>query len=105
MSAGTEHFPAQKLRTIFVEERRGASAIEAGPNEVGASLAMGNSPNMWDRVYDKTFKRREMQDAVDAMQAWRQAAVNDTEGTVEIESAVEVQSTVVYEEEDVEIDI
>ena len=55
-------------------ERRSATAVE-GPGEVGAAMAMGNSPGMWDRVYDRSFRRREMQSAVDAMQMWRQGAV------------------------------
>ena len=91
-TAGTEQFPAQKLRTIFVEERRSAEATEAGPSDLGASLAMGNSPNMWDRVYDRTLKRREMQEAVDAMQAWRQAAVGD-QPAVAVETVMPASST------------
>ena len=50
-----------------------------GPSEVGASMAMGNSPDMWDRVYDRSFRRREMQAAVDAMSVWRQNAVGNTD--------------------------
>ena len=55
-------------------ERRGSTAVQ-GPNEVGGAMAMGNSPAMWDRVYDRSFRRREMQAAVDAMELWRQGAL------------------------------
>lgn len=46
-----------------------------GPNDAGAAMAMGNSASMWDKVYDRAFRRREMQQAVDAMGQWREAAV------------------------------
>ena len=59
-STGTIVFPAQKLRTIFVAERRSARVVH-GPNEVGAAMAMGNSPAMWDRMHARSFRRREMQ--------------------------------------------
>ena len=65
-----------------------------GPGEVGAALAMGNSPGMWDRVYDRSFRRREMQSAVDAMQLWREAAV----GTVDVEAVANVMPVVLEEE-------
>lgn len=54
-------------------ERRSSTAVD-GRSEIGASMAMGNSPAMWDRVYDRSFRRREMQAAVDAMSMWRQGA-------------------------------
>ena len=81
MLAGSPRFTAQKLRVIFVAERRSSTAVQ-GPSEVGASMAMGNSPAMWDRVYDRSFRRREMQAAVDAMSVWRQAALGNTETPV-----------------------
>ena len=59
-------------------ERRSSTAVD-GPSEVGASMAMGNSPDMWDRVYDRSFRRREMQAAVDAMEVWRQKAIGSTD--------------------------
>ena len=68
-----------------------------GPSEVGASMAMGNSPGMWDRVYDRSFRRREMQAAVDAMAVWRNGAVNH-------ESVAAVADVMPTEEND-EIDI
>ena len=46
-----------------------------GPNDAGAAMAMGNSASMWDKVYDRAFRRREMQQAVDAMGLWREGAV------------------------------
>ena len=33
--------------------------------------------HMWDKVYDKAFKRREMQTAVDAMATWREGTLNN----------------------------
>lgn len=39
-------------------------------------MAMGNSPAMWDKVYDRVFRRREMQSAVNAMQQWREKAIS-----------------------------
>ncbi len=74
-------------------ERRSATAVE-GPGEVGAALTMGNSPGMWDRVYDRSFRRREMQSAVDAMQLWREGAV----GAVDVEALANVMP-IVHEEE------
>lgn len=38
-------FIAQKLWLIFVSERRSSTALE-GPIEVGAAMAMGNSPGI-----------------------------------------------------------
>ena len=92
---GTTLFPAQKLRTIFVAERRSASAVQ-GPSDVGAAMAMGNSPGMWDRVYDRSFRRREMQSAVDAMELWRQGAL----GSVNTEALVKSMPVVHTEEID-----
>lgn len=65
-----------------------------GPSEVGAAMAMGNSPGMWDRVYDRSFRRREMQSAVDAMTVWRQNAV----GNIDASAVVEVMPQVDPEE-------
>ena len=62
--------------------------------EVGAALAMGNSPGMWDRVYDRSFRRREMQAAVDAMQLWREGAI----GVVDVEALANVMPVVLEEE-------
>ena len=36
-------------------ERRGPSRV-AGPSDAGAAMTMGNSLEMWDRVYDTNFK-------------------------------------------------
>lgn len=91
--AGTARFTAQQLRTIFVAERRSATAVE-GPGEVGAALAMGNSPGMWDRVYDRSFRRRELQAAVDAMQLWREGAI----GAVDVEALANVMPVSLEEE-------
>ena len=58
-------------------ERRSDSAV-AGPSDAGAAMAMGNVVNscdMWDKVYDRAFRRRGMQQAVDAMRDWREGAV------------------------------
>ena len=96
MFTGTAQFPDQKLRVIFVAARRSATAVE-GPGEVGAAMAMGNSPGMWDRVYDRSFRRREMQSAVDAMQMWRQGAV----GAEKSESLASVMPIVDAEEIDI----
>lgn len=79
---------------IFVAERRSSTAVE-GPSEVGAAMAMGNSPGMWDRVYDRSFRRREMQAAVDAMAVWRQAAV----GHKDAAAVAEVMPTADLEQE------
>ena len=71
-----------------------------GPSDFGASMAMGNSPSMWDRVYDRSFRRREMQAAVDAMSVWRQGAVG--EQTV---AAVADVMPLAHEDEDIDVDI
>ena len=55
-------------------ERRGPSRV-AGPSDAGAAMTMGNSLEMWDRVYDTNFKAREVQAAVDAMDQWRAGLV------------------------------
>ena len=39
-------------------ERRGPSRV-AGPSDAGAAMTMGNSLEMWDRVYDTNFKARD----------------------------------------------
>jgi hypothetical protein len=63
-------FPPQKLRHIFVGERRGPDRME-GPTDKGAAMLMGHQLAMWDKVYDVHFKDRETQQAVDAMGTWR----------------------------------
>ena len=55
-------------------ERRGPSRV-AGPSDAGAAMTMGNSLEMWDKVYDENFKAREVQAAVDAMDQWRAGLV------------------------------
>ena len=67
-----------------------------GPSDVGASLVMGNSPAMWDKVYDKAFKRREMQTAVDAMATWREGTLNNrqTETVAQLMPRVENEEDV-----------
>lgn len=78
-------------------ERRSSTALE-GPSEVGAAMAMGNSPGMWDRVYDRSFRRREMQAAVNAMSVWRQAAVGNKDA-----AAVAEVMPVANVEEDIDV--
>ena len=63
-------FPPQRLRHIFVDERRGADRV-AGPSDRGAAMVMGNSERTWDAIYDIRFHRRHAQHAVDAMTVWR----------------------------------
>lgn len=85
---------------IFVAERRCSTAVD-GPSDVGASMAMGNSPGMWDRVYDRSFRRREMQAAVDAMSTWRQGAV----GEQTVAAVANVMPIANEEDQDIDIDL
>lgn len=71
MIAGSgTRFPAQRLRHIFVAERRSRTAVE-GPDDAGAAMIMGHSVRQWDLTYDRNFELTQAQAAVDAMAQWR----------------------------------
>lgn len=58
-------------RQVFVHERRSAERVE-GPSDRGAAMVMGHSLAQWTKWYDLDFHKREAQQAVDAMAAWRE---------------------------------
>lgn len=68
--------PPSFCRQVFVAERRGDARV-AGPSDEGASLIMGNSVAQWDKWYDLQLQSRIGQAAVDSMQSWRQALLQD----------------------------
>jgi hypothetical protein len=59
------------MRHVFVGERRSNTRVEGGPTDKGAAILMGHNVLMWDRIYDRAFKGRETQNAVNAMASWR----------------------------------
>src|SRR5438046_2151777 len=59
------------MRHVFVGERRSNTRVEGGPTDKGAAILMGHNVLMWDRIYDRAFKGRETQNAVNAMAGWR----------------------------------
>lgn len=65
---GVEHLPPSTYRHIFVDERRSDGRAD-GPQDKGASMAMGNSLKAWDKHYDKQrhFRPKDCQAAVNAM--------------------------------------
>ena len=65
-------FPPNRLRHIFVDERRSKQRVE-GPEDGGAALLMGNSEIRWSKSYDLRASQRESTHAVEAMGAWRAA--------------------------------
>ena len=70
---GCHTCPHPMCRHIFVEERLSAGRVE-GPADKGAAMAMGNTVAAWERHYHKQrhFHPRECQQAVSAMQVWRE---------------------------------
>ena len=65
-------FPPNRLRHIFVDERRSRQRVE-GPDDGGAALVMGNSEIRWSKSYDLRAMQRKSTHAVEAMGAWRAA--------------------------------
>ena len=65
-------FPPNRLRHIFVDERRSKQRVE-GPTDKDASKVMGNSEVQWDRAYDLRAFKRDTRAAVEAMPTWRAA--------------------------------
>lgn len=63
-------FGPQLCRSIFVVGTRDMQMADMlGP---GAAMAMGNSEDVWDSVYDRHFNTRQVGEALAAMPAWRQ---------------------------------
>lgn len=70
--AGTDtRICPQKLRHIFVDERRSRHPA-AGPADDAAAFVMGHSTKAWTNAYDLSIRRRSAQEAVDNMAAWRE---------------------------------
>jgi len=65
-------FPPNRLRHIFVDERRSRQRVE-GPEDGGAALVMGNLEIGWRKSYDPRAMQRESTHTVEAMGAWRAA--------------------------------
>jgi hypothetical protein len=63
--------PPSQCRQVFVDERRSDSRVE-GPSDAGAAHIMGHSVTQWDKWYDQQFYIRQGQNAVNAMDKWRQ---------------------------------
>lgn len=62
------HFGPQTARSIFVVGTRDNSL----PVHPGMSMLMGNSQNVWDRVYDRHFNERQANEAMATMPKWRE---------------------------------
>ena len=74
------HIAPQNLRHIFIEERLGVSSVP-GPSDRGASLVMGNSVGAWRSWYELSrWDGRSAQRAVDDMQTWRAAILQQVPG-------------------------
>jgi len=67
-------FPPRSLRHIFVGDR-GANEGVPGPDARGAASVMGNSPTAWRKYYDLHITGREVEQAVQGMEQWRQATL------------------------------
>ena len=81
------HIPPQNLRHIFVQERRAAAAVE-GPEDVGASMLMGNCAQTWTMHYQTSrWDGQQAQEATQAMTGWRQAMLQSTDAPAVIEDA------------------
>lgn len=64
-------FAPNQLRHIFVDERCSQGHVN-GPENRGAARVMGNSVERWAISYDRNIHSREVQQAVNAMQQWRE---------------------------------
>ena len=64
-------------RQIFVSERQSDNAAP-GPSDRGAAMIMGHSIRQWHDWYDLSFHARLAQDAVNAMQVWRDAMLQSS---------------------------
>ncbi len=74
---GELKIPPSFLKHIFVDERRSTNAAP-GPKEQCSARVMGNSTKQWDEKYDKNKKKREAQQHVDGLKAWREAQLVET---------------------------
>lgn len=63
-------FGPKVARAIWVGERCSRDPA-AGPDDRGASMAMGHTERAWRSSYDRFWDEREAQAAVDSMQDWR----------------------------------
>ena len=83
------HIPPQNLRHIFVVERRGAHAV-SGPDDVGASMLMGNCASTWTMHYQTSrWDGQQAQEATQAMSGWR-AAMLEGSGQVAVTDGQDV---------------
>lgn len=62
------HFGPQVARSIFVVGSRDNNM----PMHPGMAMLMGNSDNVWDKVYDRHFNERQAQEALATMPKWRE---------------------------------
>ena len=81
-------FPPNRLRHIFVDERRSRQRVE-GPDDTGASQVMGNSVRQWDKVYDLRAFQRETTAAVESMPGWRKAMLEQSQAPPRLQGAQE----------------
>lgn len=85
--------PPSQCRQVFVDERRGNKAV-AGPSDAGAAHIMGHSVAQWDAWYDKQFYARQGQNAVNAMDTWRQNLLREAGVTESVPAREQEQVTV-----------
>lgn len=80
------HFGPQVARAAFctlVRDDAVASGLPSNFTEDGAAMVMGNSILMWDEVYDRDYRQRLAQAAVDNLAAWRQRLLASTPSAFE----------------------
>ena len=80
------HFGPQVARAAFctlVRDDAMASGLPSNFTEDGAAMVMGNSILMWDEVYDRDYRQRLAQAAVDNLAAWRQRLLASTPSAFE----------------------
>jgi hypothetical protein len=81
MPAGVS-LPPRDARHVHVTGVRVAAAARAaaGPAdfEEGGTYGMGNSIDMWNKVYDKDYKDRQVQSTIEHLRQWRQQVMSET---------------------------
>jgi len=81
MPAGVS-LPPRDAWHVHVTGFRAAAAARAaaGPAdfEEGGTYGMGNSLDMWNKVYDRDYKDRQVQSTIEHLRQWRQQVMSET---------------------------
>ena len=93
-------FGPQTARSAFCTlVRQGGQPMD----EDAAAHVMGNSLQMWDMVYDRQYKERKAQAAVDSLAEWRQAVLAEAAESVDLDSEEQGDEWLSAESDEIEV--